>query len=426
MSHKIKGLAFVIAALSATATSMVVYAAGFQINEMSPKLQGSALAGAASSWGDVDAMYLNPASLGGVTANEVYLGGSYIDPKVTLKDASATQSGAALAGASEDGNVANSALVPNMYAVWKVNDKIVAGLSVTVPWGLETQYGNDWVGRYEAMDSKIESVAITPTIAFKLNDQWSLGVGVSAVRTKVTLSQYSGSASVLPATQPSTVSGDDWGYGYLLGIQYRPMHSTVLGLSYRSAVKSVIEGDASLSTAGVPAATGLLGSASADLELPAVWNLGITQKITSKWKVMANAQYVEWSSVQSINVNINVPGVGSVTMDSDLNYKNAWLFSLGSAYDLTPKWQLRFGAAFDQTPTNNIDRDARIPDSNRIWATIGVGYHIDKNFSVDAVYQRIFMQDSTINKTSTDALNNVQANYSGYANVFGLGLSWKF
>ncbi|QGP49469.1 hypothetical protein PsalN5692_00908 [Piscirickettsia salmonis] len=66
MSHKIKGLAFVIAALSATATSMVVYAAGFQINEMSPKLQGSALAGAASSWGDVDAMYLNPASLGGV------------------------------------------------------------------------------------------------------------------------------------------------------------------------------------------------------------------------------------------------------------------------------------------------------------------------------------------------------------------------
>ncbi|MGJ3501024.1 OmpP1/FadL family transporter, partial [Piscirickettsia salmonis] len=361
-----------------------------------------------------------------VTANEVYLGGSYIDPKVTLKDASATQSGAALAGASEDGNVANSALVPNMYAVWKVNDKIVAGLSVTVPWGLETQYGNDWVGRYEAMDSKIESVAITPTIAFKLNDQWSLGVGVSAVRTKVTLSQYSGSASVLPATQPSTVSGDDWGYGYLLGIQYRPMHSTVLGLSYRSAVKSVIEGDASLSTAGVPAATGLLGSASADLELPAVWNLGITQKITSKWKVMANAQYVEWSSVQSINVNINVPGVGSVTMDSDLNYKNAWLFSLGSAYDLTPKWQLRFGAAFDQTPTNNIDRDARIPDSNRIWATIGVGYHIDKNFSVDAVYQRIFMQDSTINKTSTDALNNVQANYIGYANVFGLGLSWKF
>ncbi|AKP73272.1 Outer membrane flp protein [Piscirickettsia salmonis] len=426
MSHKIKSLAFVIAALSAAATSMVVYAAGFQINEMSPKLQGSALAGAASSWGDVDAMYLNPASLGGVTANEVYLGGSYIDPKVTLKDASATQSGAALAGASEDGNVANSALVPNMYAVWKVNDKVVAGLSVTVPWGLETQYGNDWVGRYEAMDSKIESVAITPTIAFKLDDQWSLGVGVSAVRTKVTLSQYSGSASVLPATQPSTVSGDDWGYGYLLGIQYRPMHSTVLGLSYRSAVKSVIEGDASLSRAGVPAATGLLGSASADLELPAVWNLGITQKITPKWKVMANAQYVEWRSVQSINVNINVPGVGSVTMDSDLNYKNAWLFSLGSAYDLTPKWQLRFGAAFDQTPTNNIDRDARIPDSNRIWATIGVGYHIDKNFSVDAVYQRIFMQDSTINKTSTDALNNVQANYSGYANVFGLGVSWKF
>ncbi|ODN42404.1 OmpP1/FadL family transporter [Piscirickettsia litoralis] len=429
MSHKIKTLVLAVSAIS-TMICASTYAAGFQVNELSPELQGSALAGASSSSGDITAMYLNPASLAGITSNEIYLGGSYIDPKISMSNASATRTTDGtttnISGSTQDGNIAKGALVPDLYAAWKINDKVAAGLSIGAPWGLTTTYDNDWVGRYQAVDSEIKSIAITPTIAFKANDQWSFGLGVSAVRTSVLLSQSMQIVNV-SATQPSQVSGHDWGYGYLLGVQYKPTQSTTLGLSYRSHIENTIDGTVDINIS--PSPTAISRDANAALTLPAVWNLGLTQQITSKWKVMANAQYTEWSSIDTIEVNI--PSLPTMGINESLHYKNSWLFSLGTAYDLTSRWQLRTGLAFDQTPTVTEERDARIPGSNRIWATIGVGYHINKNFSVDAVYERIFMRDQAINKTTTEsstpvAVDNVKADYSGYANIFGLGVSWKF
>lgn len=60
--------------VSQSILSTTSFAAGFQINEISPSLQGDATAGAAAANNDVSAMFINPATLSTLTGTQGYLG----------------------------------------------------------------------------------------------------------------------------------------------------------------------------------------------------------------------------------------------------------------------------------------------------------------------------------------------------------------
>ena len=57
-----------------------------------------------------------------------------------------------------------------------------------------------------------------------------------------------------------------------------------------------------------------------------------------------------------------------------------------------------------------------------------------QNFSIDAAYEHIFMKDKSIDAVKQAGYVNgvpqetdtVQATYSGSANIFALGMNWKF
>lgn len=424
-------------------------AAGFQVNENSVYLQGMAMAGSAASPDDVSSIFNNPANLGFVKGNSVYIGGSYILPSVKMTNALASHgvhystipfADDPVSGTSSQNSVVEGALVPNLYGAWRINDRLAAGVALTAPWGMTTNYDDNSVVRYAAQKTSIEVVNLTPEIAFNIIPEISIAAGLQIQYASAEFSNYDGELAT-PTNQATNISGNGWGVGGIFGVMFHPLKATYFGLSYRTPVKMNIEGTGNqwlLPTGSTPITPGApynsyISDASTSFRTPGVINFGITQDITSKWQVRGTVQYTMWGTLDKLT--IDTPGGYSTSSTIQLGWKNSWLFSLGTDYKITPHWSVRTGVAYDQTPTVSETRDARMPDTNRIWVTFGGTYHVNDHFSIDAVYEHIFMLNQSINVTEYTGSNahvpnieqnKVSADYRGFADIFGLALRYKF
>ena len=72
--------------------------------------------------------------------------------------------------------------------------------------------------------------------------------------------------------------------------------------------------------------------------------------------------------------------------------------------------------------TNN--RSAISPDSDRIWATLGAGFNLSDNMTVDVGYAHIFVDDADINRSEKGA--QLKGTYELEADVIGAQMSYRF
>lgn len=453
---KCRSILSTILLLSAYHTS---YAAGFQLNETSPALQGAANAGAAAANNDVSAMFNNPATLSTLTENQVYVGASAIFPRINVTKESAIHTvnipgtppsniTAIVLGNHAQNNIAKWAFVPDAYFGWRVNDRLVAGIALTSPFGLSTEYDKHSVLRFAALKSSLISFNVNPAVAYIINPQWSVGAGFQLQYAIATFSNFNGPYTGIPeidafiaADFPTKLHARGWGLGYNLGVLYEPCQSTRFGLGYRSGIRQELHGDGKQFTSPgptVPAPSqGFLFNAKTSVNgavhLPAVLFLSAAQDLAN-WTLKASAQLNFWESFKSLS--INMPEAFATHSTIPTNWKNTWLLSLGADYCLNQKWTLRAGAAYDQTPTRNRYRDPRIPDSDRYWLTGGFTHRMNKNISIDGAYEHIFSKRQTVNVSQPNGsnaistlpleVNTVKAKYKSSVNIFAIAIRYNF
>lgn len=254
------------------------HAAFFQLAENSPAELGHAFAGGAAIAEDASTVWYNPAGLTRLRGAQLVVGGHYIVPSLEARNVSATAvTGSPISGGN-GGDAGESALVPNFYLSYPLNDRLVLGLGVNAPFGLATDYEDGWAGRYHADRSEIMTMNINPAVGFKVNDDFSIGVGVNWQRIDAELSQFVDFATICtvsasgvfsttcgagagfnPNTNPNDghakVTADDHGWGYNIGLLWQVAPSTRVGFHYRSEIDYNLNGSVSLSSpANVPAA----------------------------------------------------------------------------------------------------------------------------------------------------------------------------
>ena len=265
-------------------------ASAFALIEQSSGL-GNAFAGGAAGAEDATTIFFNPAGMSRLKGKQVTVAGSLIQPSAKFSD---TGSQAATAQATLGGNGGDAgglAFVPNTYMVMEVEPALRFGLGINAPFGLKTDYDPTWVGRFQAITSKIQTVNLNPSLAYQMNDSVSLGLGLNYQRISGDLSSavnYSAAAGLALVTTPgltplqqaalgavavgsaegvSAMSGSDSAWGYNFGALINVTPGTRIGLSYRSKIKYNLNGTVSFSN--VPAA--LSGSptlANGDVTLP--------------------------------------------------------------------------------------------------------------------------------------------------------------
>lgn len=360
--------------LALAAWSGIAAASGFGLIESNADGQGAAYAGSGAVAENASTIFFNPAGMTLLPGRQIVGSVHAINFSARFDDGNpATNDG---------GDAGDLSFVPNVYYAMPLAKGIWFGLGVNVPFGLKTEYDPNWTGNTSGIKSEMKTVNVNPSLAFRLSEQWSVGIGVNAMYIEADLTSMTG-AGVL------RVKGDDVSYGYNLGALWEVDRDTRIGLSYRSQVKHTLTGDITFS--GNPA---LNSAGSAAITLPDTWTLSAYQRVSPRWALLADLSRTGWSSFQELRI---LRSNGSTLGVTPEHWKNTMRYSLGAHYQWSDRTKLRMGIGYDETPVPSAQyRTVRIPDNSRTWLAFGLGYRLSQNDTVDLAYSHLFVKDAPI------------------------------
>jgi long-chain fatty acid transport protein len=353
-------------------------AGAFAIRSQSAYGQGSSFAGIAAG-GSLSSIFWNPANLAMVRGLQLELGGTAILPDVHVKLDPAPALGFP---GSDEGNIAQNALVPAAYAAYRLNDRVVLGAGLNSPFGLITDYDDDSILSQTGVAGKSEvfSLNVNPVASLELTRWLALALGAQI--------QYFDARLTRQALGPlgiSRLEGDDVGFGLTAGIKLTPRPGTAIGLGYRSFVDHDLDGTLETPTAGN------FDVRYENVTTPDLVTLGIRQMITDRLRVMAGAEWSNWSRFDTVEIKN-----GPAPIDLQFNYDDGWFITVGGEFDLTPRLTVRSGIGYEWGPIDDNVRTYRIPDGDRLQLSAGVSYRLDDRFSFDLGYSFAAVEDMSI------------------------------
>ncbi|HPB76664.1 MAG TPA: outer membrane protein transport protein [Chromatiaceae bacterium] len=376
---------------------------------------------------ELGAIPYNAAAMGFHGGSSVALGGFVIGPSFSVTTASG----------KHDSQGADWTFLPSFQAAIKLADPWRLGLGLHVPFGLETRWP---YGTFPLLSqqrnlgpvtlptgnhptaSKLEILDFVPTLAYRVNDNLSLAVGMDVYWAKT--AQLDSNLAEL--------SGDGTGFGFNLSAMYR-LNAWTLGASFHSASTIDLDGDYTpLNPTMV--ALGLLQpeqAASLDLDLPWRLQLGLRYEISPTLAAEFDWSHTGWSSFKELEVFGQRSGA-LIFADTN-NWNNASAYRLGLTWQVLPATQLRCGYSYDQAAQDDDYFSARVPDTDRHLFGIGVAQDLGDGFAVEASYLYVMGVDrdyySSVPYTRTSGVNGTAAingDYEMSAHLFGIEVSKTF
>lgn len=365
---------FVAGALLAVSGS--VAASGFALIEQNASGLGNAYAGGAASAEDASTVFFNPAGMTRLSGKQVVVAGHLINPSAKFTSSTGVSGG----------DAGGLAFVPNAYFAMEMKPGLKVGLGLNAPFGLQTEYDANWVGKHQAIKSKLETMNVNPSVAYQVNDALSLGGGLNYQHISGELSEYQGSI-----VGTAVIKGTDNAWGYNLGALYNLNPSTRIGVAYRSAMSYTLTGTVATS---LPAGN---GPVSLDVKLPDSLSFSGVHKMNDNYEVMADVTFTGWSSFKQVKI---VDGAGATISNTPENWKDTVRVSVGATHHYSEQWLVRAGLAYDQSPVPDAFRTARIPDNNRTWIALGGQRKLSAASAIDFGYAHLFVKDSAINSAN--------------------------
>lgn len=379
----------------AAAFASTAHAAGFMLTEQSAGALGRAYAGAGVDGSDLSGVYYNPATMVLHKGTAIQMGFVGI--------------GLNLDYVGEDGTTANgrnkSQAIPHGYFVHQINDKVWFGLGMTVPFGMGTEYDDDWSGNQRGISATILTFDLNPNFAFKLSEKFSVGFGASIQYAQADLKIRKDLLSIPSEgsiSGESEIDADSIAWGWNVGMMWSPLENFRVGLSYRSEIKHDAEGDFTLDRLQIngdpdnPLLQGALGQLSAmvgnydgyaTVTAPAWAMASVAWDVNNLVSLYGTFRWTDWSSFKELNITTNNPlVVGNIKN----NWRDTYLGSLGMDLRLTDWWTLRGGIAYESSPiANPRTRTAIIPDADRWWFAIGSSFKWSDNFQTDVSFAHL-------------------------------------
>jgi long-chain fatty acid transport protein len=413
------GLAPVVSAIVAAVVGVATaQAGGFAVREQSAYGQGSSFAGMAAPGDSISSMFWNPAAVTTVTGATVEGDLSVVFPQAELDVDPSRSTLTALGITGNGGNVGETGIVPAGYFAIPVTDEFFFGVSVNAPYGFSTTSDAPWVGMVSHLDAEATSINVTPVIGIKFNEMISVAVGVQIEHFDVDIQ-----TALAPISSPprQRLEGDSTDAGLVAGVTLTPFDGTTIGIGYRSMIEHSLDGT---QTFEIPVGPGGVIPAgryaiSADVTLPETVSVGVRQRINDTVTVMGGMEWTNWSRIQT------VPFVGSPAgTELALNFDDGWFFSVGGEYKFNPNLTLRAGLGYEISPVTDEDRSMRLPDADRVWASIGASYNWNERLSIDAGYSHLFVDDAPVDETTAGI--RYAGTAEGSADIISFGLRYKF
>lgn len=400
--------------------STTAHSAGFQLAETSATGLGRAFAGEAAMADNASAQFRNPALLSYLADTQVSAGGIYVNPNVDIDGQNSST------GPTSTDDVAHDAVIPNFYFSHQLDDRLTAGLALATNFGMETDLGNDFTGTQFGNEAAVTTFEINPNLAWKATDQLRIGAGIRYVLGEGSIGAKSsketdlsgkyrkpiGSVVIPTGTTLKYMEGDDRAWGWQLGAVYDISDKHRVGFNYRSEVNLTLDGHAEGLTYNInPNGSGsplsdTHYSGSMDLTLPATAELSSLHQLTEQWAIHTSINWTEWSSFDKLEADIpslsNNPQMVKVE-----NWEDNYRFAIGTTYQWDQQLTLRSGIAYDTSAVSDKNRTLTIPETDRTWLSLGAGYKMTPQLTLDAAFTYVFAKDAPV-KEPRDGISSDQ------------------
>lgn len=339
-------MAVKVSALVCAICSFYSHGSAYQLREQSTSAAGNANAGRGAQITDASLIYSNPAAITELTGQQLSIGVSNLSGSLDYLNASATSTAGAPVSGDTEGKLSIGEWIPHLFYTHQLNERLHFGIGLFVPYGVNSEYDNDFIGRYLAQTTEFTTYTLQPTLSYRLSDALSLGIGLNLNYAEGTLSKYKDHSGMCelenylnqaygaPVYQSAycnsfyEVSGDDDGIGYTLGLHWRPTADTNIGITYLGKVDYTLQGDSTVTNTPITGAnvgdnptllsvndylpaidltTGLLAvdqfkseASKLDLVTPESVTISLDQKLSERWSVQASAVWTAWSAFEHI------------------------------------------------------------------------------------------------------------------------------
>jgi long-chain fatty acid transport protein len=419
------------------------FGSGFFLIEQSVTAMGSAYAGGAALAQDATTIFFNPAGMSRIAHPELVLGVHLVAPEAHFDDQGSRHLVRPLGrglGRDEGGNAGETGLVPNLYYAHPLSDRFVLGLGIGFPFGLVTDYDSDeWIGRYHATRSGLTDTNINPSLSWRLSEALTIGAGISYAHLSADIGNMLDIGGILPAVgrrlgtrfdSELTVKGADSGWGYNLGVLFEPWEHTRVGMHYRSRIDLKLEGKAEIDPPGGPLVGGTIGAQLSEIgtksrtQLPAMASLSVFHRLDKSWAVMADVTWMDWSKIRQLAFDFD--GILPTGVEQ-LDWEDTFRYAIGAEYRPDTRWTWRAGLALDTTPIPNpASRTPRLPDEDRLWTTLGLGYQYSERMRFDLGYAHLFVRTSEIDRIDSLSVARIKGRYDAQVNILSAQLTWHF
>ncbi len=292
-------------AITLLLTTTSAFAGGIYLSELgTPASLGTAGSANVVNNKSADAVFTNPAGMTGIK-EDVFLGGfQLVVPQIRF------DSDIAEAGGSDGGNAGSVAAIPSLFVVKNLPNDFTAGFSITAPLGGGVDYGDNFVGRYQATRSVLTGLGISTSAGYKINDQWSIGAGITAIYTNldsdIAIRQQNGA---LPDGKMSINQIDGWSPQGYFGVTWQPTEKVFFGMIYRT--KSDVELDGDLSVKGVqgPPPVNTILSSLDDIEMDLTYaqliSVGMRYQANENLSLVMDFDWEDWSQLGKERIEIS-------------------------------------------------------------------------------------------------------------------------
>lgn len=399
----ILGFFFLILGLHGSA-----WAGGLYINDFGTPSMGTAGAGAEAAADDASAAVHNPAAMTLVEGNQLMVTGGLVVAKTEFDLGPGTP-----VPGGNGGDAGGLAPLLGTFYVHSVSDDLKLGLALFSLSAAALDYDDDWAGRYLVQEVSIMTLALNPTIAYRINDWFSVGAGIGIVYGALEMDVAVPSPVPMGPDGQATIDGDDVGFAYNLSVLLELPTRTRVGIHYRSAMEFEFSGDVEIQPVGFTA--GL----DTTLNYAQMVRLGIYQPINDRFAILSSLAWEDWSTLENLLISTEM---GSAKIPR--NWDDTYHISGGVQFRPVEEWLLQGGIAYDSSPVSSANRTPDMPIDRQIRYALGGQYTWSEKLTIGGAFEYLDMGNGKINNTAPNGL----VGDFGTNNILFITLNanWKF
>ncbi len=312
-------------------------------------------------------------------------------------------------------------LLPDVFASMPLQgNKVALGLGITTPYGQSTEWSKTGQFRYTApYFSELRLMNVNPTLAVRLSDTVSVGVGADIYVSDIDLRQNLPWSQVTGQPAPDglvKMQGSGTGLGYNAALTWQVTEQQRLALTYRSSVTVKYSGH--FAADNVPNVVQMLVAPRTDfnteIAFPATTALGYSIQATDKLKLEADVEWIQFSRYDTLDIDASAdnpllhskgdPTSPVAPLSIPQDWKNSWTLGVGAEYQLLPGLALRAGYIFIQTPIPDSTLAPTLPDAHRHVVSVGLGFQHERH-ALDVALVQSFFRDREITNNQNPVYN---------------------